>query len=132
MLCCVPGVTDATRGSVEPSLGERATAPSSTAARGTTVSKEDLQRAGRSAPRHLCRTPSSYQTHTCATRDGRQRYVQNWGAYPGWCIQMTVSQGYSTRDSFTSLLRPACYCTFARGIAHRLGTSWPQRPSRST
>src|SRR5918911_973139 len=32
MLCCVPGVTDATRGSVEPSLGERATAPNSTAA----------------------------------------------------------------------------------------------------
>src|SRR5918911_2680498 len=31
MLCCVPGVTDATRGSVEPSLGERATAPNSTA-----------------------------------------------------------------------------------------------------
>jgi hypothetical protein len=29
---CVSGVTDATRGSVEPSLGERATAPNSTAA----------------------------------------------------------------------------------------------------
>ena len=27
MLCCVPGVAAATRGSVEPSLGERATAP---------------------------------------------------------------------------------------------------------